>query len=383
MNLRNGSIMVMAAACAVAGSCGKHGAYTQAHKDQAEVRLNEIKSATDWDMARQQFEAGDLERALRTADSSIGANPKIGKTHMLRGRILLEMGRIEEALPALDEAIRLDPESPEPLYYRGVAQERVGRREQALASYKAARELKPDEVQYTIAAAEMLIEMNRLDAARELLESDSSALEYSPGVRQTLGHIAMMKGDVSRAVEHFSEAVVLGADSPPLLEDLARAQIAAGRFSDAETTLTRLRANPGQDQRRDLLHLQARCMLELGRPVDARQILQQLISDEKHANDVEAWVRLADVALILGDDHQLRSVANRLISIAPDRYEGYLSLAMWQRRSGDLPGALRNADRAIERAGSNKGPALLRQTIKREIDSHREQASASVMPTAR
>jgi tetratricopeptide (TPR) repeat protein len=381
MTLRTGSILMLAGLSAALASCGKHGAYTQAHKDQAEARLNEIKSATDWDMARQQFEAGDLERALRTADSSIGANPKIGKTHMLRGRILLEMGRIEEALPALDESIKLDPKAPEPLYFRGVALERVGRREQALASYKGARELKPDEVQYTVAAAEMLIEMNRLDAARELLENDSTGMQYSPGVRQTLGHIAMIQGDVSRAVEHFSEAVVLGADSPPLLEDLARAQIAAGRFSDAETTLTRLRANPDQAERRDLLHLQARCLLELGRPVDARQILQQLIGDEKHANDVDAWVRLGDVALILGDDHQLRSVANRLISIAPDRFEGYMSLAMWQKRTGDLPGALRSADRAVERTGTSKGPGQLRQTIKRELDARGDQASASAVPS--
>lgn len=365
-------------------SCGKHGAYTQAHMDQAETRLAEIRSATDWDMARQQYEAGDLDRALRTADSSIDANPNVGKSHLLRGRILLEMGRVEEALPSFDQAIKLDDKSPEAPYFRGVALERVGRREQALAAYKKARSLKPDEVQYTLAAAEMLVELSRLDDAQELLEEDSAGLEYSPGIRQSLGHIAMMRGDVTAAVDHFGEAVVLGADSPALLEDLARAQIAAGRFSDAETTLTRLRADPDHAARRDLMHLQARCLLELGRPVDARELLQTLTSDERHANDAEAWVRMADVSLILGDDHQLRAVANRLIAVAPDRYEGYMSLALWQKRSGDLPGALRSAEKAVERAGASKAPGQLLQSIKKELSARGSSAaSASVIPAPR
>ena len=42
----------------------------------------------------------------------------------------------------------------------------------------------------------------------------------SAGVRQTLGHIAMMKNDVKRAAELFNEARLLAPDDNGILEDL-------------------------------------------------------------------------------------------------------------------------------------------------------------------
>ena len=366
---RVGFAWAMLAGAGLLVSCGKHGAYTQSHKDAAQQRQAQIRAATDWDMAKQQYEGGDLERALRTVDASIASLGEVSKSHLLRGRILLEMGRLNDALPSFKRAIELDEANAENYYYRAVAHERMSKRDEALKDYRKAFELKPDEPMYAIAAAEMLIEGGKLDAARSLLGGESESLRYSPGVHQSLGHIAMMQKRTEEAVDHFAEASALGSQSPALLEDLARAQIAAGRFSDAESTLARLSALPDMSARRDLQHMHARCLLELGRPVDAREILLALTSDPAHANDVEAWLRMADVALILGDERQLRTVADRLIAIAPDRAEGYMCLAMWQKRSGDLPAALRSAQRAVDRSESGKAPAQLRDTIQKALAS--------------
>lgn len=354
---------MMVLAAGVLASCAGHGTYTTKAKADAEARMAEIKAATDYDLAHQQFESGDLDRALRTVDRSLMLTPDAPKGYLLRGRVLLEMGRAEESLASLDRGAELAPADALFPYYRGVVLESVGRREQALDAYQRAMSLDPANLQYVMASAEVLVEMKRPDEAERLLLDAVARAEFSAGLRQMLGHVAMMKGEPSRAADEFAQAAVLAADSPAVLEDLASAQIASGRFTEAEQTLRRLCDRPEYRGRRDVQHMRARCLVELGRPVEAREVLVRLTSDRQGASDVDAWARLADVALMMNDDHQLRTASSRLISIAPDRYEGYLAQAMWQRRAGDLPAALRSVDKAIERAGDSGAPQRLRALI--------------------
>ncbi|MDX2116011.1 MAG: tetratricopeptide repeat protein [Planctomycetota bacterium] len=350
----------------VLAGCG-HGTYTTKAIGEAEQRMKEIKSATEWDLAQQRFEAGDLESAIQSVDRSIALNPDVAKSHLLRGRILHEMGRPEDALAALETGRKLDEKNADFLYYRGVILESVGQEERALEAYTAAAALAPDEIRHTLAAAEVLVQQERISEARALLGAQLEKFEFSPGVHQLLGHICMLENDPSAAAEHFRQASVLGVESPAILEDLARAEIAASRFADADATLARLTRLKGYETRRDLQHMRARCLIELRRPVEARQILTGLTKGAEGASDVEAWARLADIAVMIGDDRQLRAAAQRLIAVAPDRYEGYLALAVWQRKSGDLAAALRSAERAAELAPSERAPLQLKDLLTRQL----------------
>lgn len=348
--------------------CEGHGQYTSDFKEDAARNMARIRAATEYDMALQRYRSGDLEHALATVERSIALRGDVPKGHLLKGRVLFELGRHQPALDAIDRGLALDPTDADLHYHRGIVLERIGRIEAALESYRAAAAIDPAGLHYKLAAAEALIELGRLDEARRELQSDTAALS-SAGTMQTLGHIAMMQGDIDRAVRHFAEAAVLSPDDPVLREDLCRVQISARRFAEAEATLRRLLREKSYEARRDLSHLHAACLIELDRPVEARSILLDLVRREDGANDIEAWVKLIDVALKLHDDGLLRSAANRLVAAAPDRYEGYLALAMWQRENGDLEGALRSLDIAVQRADAVPTPAQLRAIVERQLSA--------------
>ena len=346
--------------------CEGHGRYTSDFKEDAARNMSRIRAATEYDMAFQQYQSGDLKRALETVEHSIALHSEVPKGHLLKGRILFELGRPQPALDALDRGLALDPNGADLHYHRGIVLERIGRTEAALESYREAAAIDSAATHYRLAAVETLIDLGRLDEARRQLESDDAA-QAGAGTMQTLGHIAMMQGEVDQAVRHFAEAAILSPDDPALREDLCRAQIAARRFAEAEATLRRLAREEGYESRRDLKHLHAACLIELDRPVEARGILLSLVRAEDGANDIQAWVKLIDVALMLHDDGLLRSVANRLIAAAPERHEGYLALAMWQRNNGELEGALRSLDLATRRAGDDSTSAQLRTIIQRQL----------------
>jgi len=337
-------------AVAVPACAPGHGRHTQEFRENAERRMTQMKAATTWDMAQQQFLAGDLEKALRSVDESLTLQEGVAKSHVLRGRILVEMGRLEMALHAFDRAVAIDPNCTDAFYYRGIVLERFGRYPEAFESYSLAANLDPTNPQHTVAAAEMLMQSGRLDEARTMLESKSGDFSLNAGVKQTLGHIAFMQGDTQKAQRLFREAALLAPDEPAILEDLARAQMANEDFREAEQSLRRLLDMPENAARRDLMHLRADCLRELDRPVDARTILLQLISlGDSGTTDVSAWIKLGLISALLEEPGRLREAGSRVVALAPDRFEGYYLLALWNRTRGDMKAALSNLEKSCER----------------------------------
>jgi tetratricopeptide (TPR) repeat protein len=357
------------AAATIVGCTPGNGKYTQEFQDQATDRMERVKAGTSWDMARQQFLSGDLEKALKTVDKSLAHAADVPKSHVLRGRILVELGRLETAIDAFDLALDIDPEFTQAHYYRGIVHERWADYQQAFEAYSAAAGIDPTDPQYVVAAAEMLIQLDAPDRAQALLISSEEHFEHNAGVQQTLGHLAVMRGDLDAAIERFQEACLLAPDETGLIEDLARAQIAKGDFAEAEYSLSRLmrRASDDGEPRRDLQHLHARCLLELDRPVDARNIYDALTSDERGNADFAAWLGMGETALMLDDHYRLNRAASQLVAMAPNRHEGHLLRAIVQRDSGHLRAAVRTLDTAIDLCGNDPEPAILQAVIYEQL----------------
>lgn len=361
---RVGAFLVVMAAGLAAGGCGGgNGGYTSEHLSAAKEKMNIMKSATEWEMAHQAFMAGELDKALKGVNRSLAINDNVAKSHVLKGRILMERGELEGAIDSFNKAATLDPTFVDAPYYLGIAYERVNKREQALAAYEKAAELEPANAQYAIAASEMLIDLGRTDEAETFLHERGAGFENNAGVRQTLGHIAMMRSDASKAVELFNEARLLAPDDNAILEDLARAQIGASQFADAESNLSRLLRSPDFKDRRDLQHLRARCLVEVDRKLEAREALIALTQGPAGAADTDAWIQLGNLSYVLKDSVRARQCAARVIALAPERSEGYVLRGLQLRRDGKSKDALASFERAISLGAASdvlilKGMAL-------------------------
>lgn len=342
------------AASALTG-CSGQGSYTRQATVTHLTKMDVMKSATEYDMARQAYFAGDLHKALDRIDTSLAINDQVAKSHVLRGRILLERSELDGALDALHTAEALAPENVEAHYFLGLTYERLTEREQAVHHYSTAAELEPEKAQYVVAVAEVLIDDGRVDEAEEFILSRRSNFEHNAGVRQTLGHIALMQNDPARALAMFSEARLLAPEDKAILEDLAQTQITLARYGDAAGNLSKLLDDEDfAATRRDLRHAYGRCLVELGRYIDARNVYLSLTEGSAGESDTQAWIGLGNVACVINDPYRLRTAAGRVMALAPAREEGYLLRSIWHRRRGESADALRWLEIAAQRTGGSE-----------------------------
>jgi tetratricopeptide (TPR) repeat protein len=373
---------ILIASCAAAGiallsGCNyKHGAYTGKELNAAQQRMSSLKAATEWDMGRQAFLGGDLEKAAKAVNRSLALNPNVPKSHVLKGRILAEMGDLEGSLLCFAEATKLDEKNADAQYYTGVVNERLSRPDRAYENYAKAAELDPQNPQYVVAAAEMLIDTNRLAEAQSFLETRKARFENNAGVRQTLGHIAMMNQDHKHAAELFQEAKLLAPDDTAVVEDLVRAQIAIEKFADAEYNLNKLLKLETHKTRRDLMHMRGRCLVKLDRMLDAREVYIKLTSGSEGTADSEAWIGLGNVSYMLKDNARLKVAAGRVIAMDPTRPDGYTLRALYQRRTSDLKGAQENLKKSLS-IRQDPETLLLLAVVQDELNQPNE-ARASV-----
>jgi Flp pilus assembly protein TadD len=362
------ALAAVALACAGAlAGCSGHGKYTREHIAQAKEKMTMLKSGTEYQMAQQQFLAGDLDKAMKTIDRSVALNPNVARSHVLRGRILLERGRLEQAREALLTAESLDDQNVEAQYYLGIIHERVNEPVEALARYSRAAELDPANPQYLVAAAEMHLVQGHLDEAERMLTEKKSQFRYNAAVRQALGQIAMLRGDASIAAKHFADALTLASDDAGIMEDLIRAQMACGDFAEAEYHIQRLLEREENKNRRDLMHLRARCLMAVNRPVEARTLLLELTGHREGSRDLRAWIDLGNVAASLKDRANLRTASQRVLAIAPDRHEGWMLRALLGRIENNPEQALAAADQAAARTTTDAAPFLLRALILEDL----------------
>ncbi len=364
--LRSNSVAALPLCIALLTASGcqsGHGQHTQQFKEQTQQRMDGVKAATSFDMARQQFLAGDLEKALNSIDQSIALNGKVARSHVLRGRVLIEIGRLEAALTSLNAAIAIEEKNADAHYYSGIVYERFSKFDDAMQAYQRAAVADPTNPQFPIAAAEMLIDQGRFDEAEAALTPAHSTFQHNAGVRQTLGHIESLRGNHEAAAGYFGEAVLLAPSDPSILEDHARALFTLGKFGEADAALRRLLALSESKDRHDLLHLRARVLVALDQPVEARELLVRITSDPVAAATAAVWNDLGNVALMLKDGYRLRESAQRLMALTPRAAEGYLFMALWQRDSGKLDDAAKTLGRAVALAPNDPMPPLLRGMI--------------------
>jgi tetratricopeptide (TPR) repeat protein len=347
MNRTNRSLSVLGLV-AIAGltACQGQGNYTRESRTNAEERLTQLKSGVEWQAAERQFLAGDLPKAQRTIERSIMINPRVAKSHVLRGRIMMEQGNYEEARASMLVAEELAPGNVDAQYFLGIIAERTSQFAQALERYTRASKMDPANPQYIIAAAEMNVQLGNIEEGQAQLAAQLKSFPTSAALRHTLGQIGLMRSDLPGAERYFTEARMLAPDDLVILEDLARTQMSLRNFAAAEQNLGVLLAAPDNADRTDLQLLRVRCLAAMERMGDARVMLSKVLDNPALQNDAQAWILMGNLAARLDDVPRLRQSVIRISAIAPDRPEGHALKAMLLR----LLNRPQDAQNAIETA---------------------------------
>jgi len=358
------------------GCLGGHGKYTQEHISLAKEKMSFLKSATEWDLARQAFLSGDLDKAMEKIDGSIAINDSVTKSHVLRGRILIEMGDLGNAIKSLHTAETLNPEDSDTQYYLGIVFERLARPEEAMTHFENACEFDDFNPGYAVAAAEMMIDLDREDQAKRYLESIPMA-KNNAGVQQTLGHIALIQHDSMHAELRFRDARLLAPDDTGIQEQLIHTQMLNGHFNDAERNISALLQNTEHTDRRDLKLLHAKALIGTGRPVEARSIFQELLSQANGKSDIDAWMGLGNTSYAINDDRTARRAAARIVAMAPNSHEGFVLWAMIHRRSGDADKALTSINDAIDRNNAVSDLFAFRAMVQQDLGMFKSAVSSA------
>ncbi len=360
-------VTLTAAAVLMLAGCAGQGAYTKEHAERSKMRQNALKSEIQAQMANQQYLAGDLEKALKSVDNALEMNKESPESHVLRGRILLELGSLDLSRQAFVQAAKLNPKNVDAAYFQGILSERAGKIDEAFSHYEQAIKLDPANPQYVIAAAEMLIQRKDTEGAKALLASRGSDFAQNAGFRQMHGQIAMLENRHADAADLLLEARLLSPDDLNIQEDLARAQMSAKRFADAQLTLQQLLKAKNNEGRRDLRMSQARCLMALDRLGEARTALLALTNEPEGVNDIQSWFDLGQVCVRMGDQHRVRIASARLVAIAPDRSEGHLLRAMHHRMNQQWQPAMDAANQAVKLAPNDPTAYSLRSLIAQQL----------------
>jgi Flp pilus assembly protein TadD len=134
---------------------------------------------------------GLFEQALTAVRQEIGIS-KDPRARMLEVRLLLQLRRPEEALQAAETALQADAANPDYLYLRGAAQMSLQRWAAAEQDLRKTLQLAPRHTAALNDLAVLLMNLDKTDEARSLLEQ---VLKINPQDRTAAANLERLKSE--------------------------------------------------------------------------------------------------------------------------------------------------------------------------------------------
>lgn len=337
-------------------------------RTEAQERVGIMNAQLSYDQARQSFGAGQFDKAMRDVTMAIQRYPSSAQYYLLQGRIFMETHRLEQALDSFHTASEKDAKLADAHYFAGIVHERWSDDDSAYREYSLAFELAPTSVQYLLAMSESLISLQKYEQAKALIVDKLSYFEHNAALRHLLGQIALLQKNPETAAQLYAEARLLNPDDPQILEELTHAQFEAGQYAKCLQSVKWLQ-EMSSTPRQDLMLTQARCLTFMNRPEDARSVYMELSRMSPSSNDPIVWIELGAIAWELGDYRRVALCGQQAVSLAPNRYEGYMLKALNESYNNDMPTAISFMREAASRAPSTALPhVLLGEALKKAGD---------------
>jgi tetratricopeptide (TPR) repeat protein len=184
---------------------------------------------------------GRLDEAIGQYRELTENDPSRFEGHNKLGYVLMRTGRSQEALTSIRRALELEPKNAEAHNNLGLALMQVGRPPEAIESLRRAAELNPQyaEARYNLGHA-LIAAGQPADASTQF----RAALQVKPDWTPALASLAWLEATEPAGVRNPDDALRLalraadltGHRDPQVLDVLAAAYAAAGRFAEATAT---------------------------------------------------------------------------------------------------------------------------------------------------
>ena len=288
-------------------------------------------STTADDLVRQaeeQLAAGKLEEAtslfMQAHEEEARTRKKNPAGAIGVARIALLLGQTENAQIALDKVLKTFPDHAEALTFRGVVEEAFGRLDAAIPYYERAVKAAP---KFPVARFNLGRAYGQKKRWKDALREFQVAARQEPNNRDyayNLGIACQESGNTGAAIEAFSDVVEIDPiylDGHVTLadvlvnagkEDLALQILdnASGLFPDAGI----------------LYEKQAAILLRKGDPAGAGGLLRK--QTEVDPSNVDAWLNLGVVALMVLDLETAENAAQQASKLDPTGWRGFYQLGM-------------------------------------------------------
>jgi tetratricopeptide (TPR) repeat protein/S1-C subfamily serine protease len=159
------------------------------------------------------YEAGELEEAIRSFDQALELDPGDVQAHLHRGIAHLDTGNPEQAQLDFNQVLRLDPDLAEAYVMRGKTYRALDDLERAVVAYERAIELDPNDSR---AHQERALIYYGLGDYEQAVLDFNRALELDPGITEAYlkrGNAFGVLYGPDEAIADFNQAIELDADN--------------------------------------------------------------------------------------------------------------------------------------------------------------------------
>lgn len=263
-------------------------------------------------------------------------NPSCTYGRLAAAAICLHNGCLSEAIKELNSVYFRQPNNTMALYALGHCYERLGKESQAVEFYQDCLKFK----NYLQLPAQRLAaiyfkngQLERTTQQYELLKN-----EYPDDISSliTLGHLYIVTGRCTEAVETFNRAILIHPDNFQGYDDDAERLISEGQLYEALERLEDLLHT--QPEKPDLRLKYADVLRMIGATSDAVAQYEQVL--RICPDFLEATIKLGTQYLQMDQEHLAAQQFNRAVEINDSIIEAYIGLAIAQKSAGNPSDAL-------------------------------------------
>lgn len=341
-------IISLAALVVLSTACGCVSSKQEARK-QAAAHWQQVRTGVTLQMAQQQFEKGQTERARDSLRDVLRINPDDARAHLLLAQVLFEMRDLAGAQTALTRVRRLAPDLAEADYWQGVLAQASGELAEAHNAYQAACNKAHDSVEYLCALLEAKLALGESEAALETATARLREFPRHGRLRMLAAAAAAQHGDLLVAENLYEQVIDLDPANAEAREGLAQVLWMASRYERAAQVLEGL---VDQTDRKDLRRMLAACHLACGRYDRALRLYEACVADDPDA--VALRLRLNEARLLSGQTSRAREDLEALVRRQPGQADAWTLLGHAFVIDGDLAAARQAYVRASQYGNSEE-----------------------------